>query len=50
MPPLRTYVFECVSDAHTEIIIQTYGTLADAEYRLSHHVKDVNNFRIQKSK
>lgn len=48
MPPLRTYVFECISDAQTEIIIKTYGTSIDAEKRLSHHVKDPNNFRLKK--
>lgn len=48
MPPLRTYRFESVLDAQTEIVIKTYGTLIDAEERLSHHVKNPGNFRLKK--
>ena len=46
MPPLKTYVFQCISDAQTEISIYTYGTSDDARKRLKYHVKDVNNFKL----
>lgn len=47
MPPLKTYIFECVSDAQTEIIIKTYGTYIDVLERLLYHVKDINNFKLK---
>ena len=47
MPPLRTYVFESISDAHVEVVINTYGTLIDAEKRLYHHVKYPEYFRLK---
>ena len=46
MPPLKTFVFECVSDAQTEIVITTYGNKEDAFKRLSFHVKEPSNFRL----
>lgn len=46
MPPLKTYVFQCISDAKTEISIYTYGTSDDARKRLEYHVKNVNNFKL----
>jgi len=48
MPPLNTFVFECISDAHTEITIQTYGDEKSAQKRLAHHVKEPSNFRLKK--
>lgn len=48
MPPLKTYIFECISDAQIEITIQTYGTETEAFNRLSYHVKEPNNFRLNK--
>lgn len=47
MPPLKTYVFECISDAQTQLIIYTYGTSTDARKRLEYHVKDTNNFKLK---
>ena len=46
MPPIKTFVFQCISDAQTEIIISTYGTSNDARKRLEYHVKDINNFKL----
>ena len=46
MPPLKTYVFQCISDEQTETSIYTYGTSDDARKRLEYHVKDVNNFKL----
>lgn len=46
MPPINTFVFQCISDAQTEITISTYGTSDNARKRLEYHVKDVNNFKL----
>ena len=46
MPPIKTFVFQCILDSQTEITISTYGTSDDARKRLEYHVKDINNFKL----
>jgi hypothetical protein len=46
MPVLKTFIFECISDAQTQIVIKSYLASIDAFHRLSFHVKDPSNFRL----
>lgn len=48
MPPLKTFIFECISDAQITVTIPIYGNHTDAKKRLAHHVKNVHNFRFKK--
>ncbi len=47
MPPLKTYIFECISDAQTTIVIYAYEEVS-AKLRMKHHVKEPSNFRLKK--
>jgi len=46
MPPLKTYVFECISDAQTAIVIYAYEEIS-AKRRMQKHVKEPSNFRLK---
>ena len=47
MPTLKTFVFECISDAQTTISIYAYEEIS-AKWRMQQHVKDHKNFRLIK--
>ena len=46
MSQLKTFVFECVSDAQTEIVIYAYEEIS-AKWRMEQHVKEPSNFRLK---
>lgn len=47
MPPLKTYVFECISDVQTTVVIYAYEEIS-AKWRMEQHVKEPSNFRLKK--
>lgn len=46
MPPLNEYIFTCLSDASTTIVITTYGDERNALNRLAFHVRDPKNWKL----
>ena len=46
MPPLKTYIFECISDVQTTVVIYAYEEVS-AKWRMEQHVKEPSNFRFK---
>ena len=47
MPPLKTFIFQSISDAQIEIVIKTYGSEIEAKKRLNFHVSDDKNWTLK---
>lgn len=47
MPPLKTFIFDCISDAQTTITIYAYEEIS-AIWRMKQHVKDPDNWKLRK--